>query len=487
MSGIPTNIITVQFPDDGGDPAGGGGSFDSGPILDVLRGIQVNVGNINQNVRAILEVLRRMSSVRGGGGGGDGGARGGGGAMRATGGPRAGSRARFAADLLEYRRSVRGGAALGDIMRESHAELLGRYTADRESLSPRELRAATRLRGVEVLGEQVAARGAAAQQREQARQAREQARTAAQQQREQLRMQREQARAAARQATAGVRAAGRRMTGSMMSRMDDLRRRAATPGATVATLDLTEEEQAVLAGRASPSGLPGTRAHFRNVAGVVGRMNQQPAAAPRMSIGGGVMALVTLVGRVLSVIGLVMGAVSTIVKLVMAPSKFAEDERRGFARIDPIFANLEAQVSIQRLRTSMMVAQNPNVRASQTDFAASQIALSHASVPVRSTLSQAMSYVGKQINYYLAGASIAWSGLVNMNLSQMAVGYAIAFDLDLFRGLSARQYYLSTLNTQSNLQFMVEPLVSMTAGRFDPNRPYMGKNANKSNWWTGRP
>lgn len=63
MADIPTHNLVFQFPDDGGgDPARGGGDGGMSAVLDVLRHIQVNVGAINGNVRAILETLRTISS-----------------------------------------------------------------------------------------------------------------------------------------------------------------------------------------------------------------------------------------------------------------------------------------------------------------------------------------------------------------------------------------------------------------------------------------
>ena len=51
MSDVPVNIVEVRMID--AAPDGGGGS-DFGPMLEALWGIQINVGNINNNVRAIL-------------------------------------------------------------------------------------------------------------------------------------------------------------------------------------------------------------------------------------------------------------------------------------------------------------------------------------------------------------------------------------------------------------------------------------------------
>jgi len=63
MADIPTHNLVFQFPDDGGgDPARGGGDGGMNSVLETLKHIQVNVGAINGNVRAILDTLRRIAT-----------------------------------------------------------------------------------------------------------------------------------------------------------------------------------------------------------------------------------------------------------------------------------------------------------------------------------------------------------------------------------------------------------------------------------------
>lgn len=494
MSGIPTNIITVQFPDDGGDPAGGGGSFDSGPILDVLRGVQVNVGNINQNVRAILEVLRRMSTMRGGAAGAAGTRASGDRARGEMAGRRAGSRARFSSDIMEYRQAIRGGARLGDIMRESHEDLLGRYRADRESLSPRELRAATRLRGVELFGEQVAGRTEAAAERinlrDQMRAQRDAIRAQRAAQRAAAQAQREQTRAAARAAAENVRGSRNRMAGDMASRMAELRRRAAMPGANLTSLGITEEEWAVMQGRASPSGLPGTRAHFRGIGGMVAGMAPAPPGQ-QMSMGAGIMRMVTMVGRVLATAGMVVGLLTRIWQALNAMSRMAMEQRQNFSRIDPVFATMEAQYRVAALKADMMVAQDPSVRAAQQQFTNAQIARTQTGVGFRKAGSIIMAQIGTAYENFMLGLELTIGGLLSGNLQQWALGQTsmIGFLFGPVIGAYIQSWVLSqiTKNAPTQNQYMIAPLIAMTGGRFDVNRAYVGRNATKDNWWTGRP
>jgi hypothetical protein len=488
MSGIPTNIITIQMPP-GSDPAGGDGGYDFGPMLDVMKGVQLNVGSINQNVKAILEVLKRMSSMRGGPSSA---ARGG--SVAASVSPKAGSRARFAADLLEYRKMIRGGESLGGVMRQSHAELLARYKANRESLSARELRAATRLRSVEIFGESVAAQNAAT---EAAAKARQEAKA----QREAIRAQRESARAARAQQSADLRASRSRMTNSMAQRVADLRRQAGMPGATVSSIGLTDEERAVLAGEASPSGLPGTRAHFRAVGGIVDQLGAgegAPAPAPGRfsSMAGGVMRIVTMVGRVLSVAGMVTSLLGKIWGAVRSFSQAAMASRAYFSRIDPVFATLEAQFQIGQLLADMRVASSPSVRSAATQFTATQLARQRAEVPIRKAWEVTKFSVGTLYEQAMFGGSLLLGGAISGDARSALLGLASLSTINLHAfGLGSINQYVQSLilrlaggnNTASANALFIGDLVDMTGGRFSTTSPYMGPKANASNWWGARP
>jgi hypothetical protein len=490
MSDVPVNIVEVRMID--AAPDGGGGS-DFGPMLEALRGIQINVGNINNNVRAILEVLRRCCSGRGGGG-----ALGprpsGGGSTAATGSARRlGSRMRFAADLMEYRTAVRRGAALGDVMRPEHSELLARFRADREAMSGRELRAAMKLRSIDLMGEGIAGRATAAAERQALRDA--------------MRAQREQARAARAEQTATLRTARNRMANSMANRVDELRRRARMPGMTPAGLGLTPEEQAVMSGQASPSGLPGTRAHFRSIRGIVDPLRvanapptAPPAAAPRMTLIGGVMQIVTAVGRVLSVGTLIFGLVSKIMGALKALSQAAMQERSLFSRIDPVFATMEAQYMIGNLKAQMNVARNPAVRASAIEFTQAQLARQQAQVPLRIFGSTIRNKFASQYERAMLGVELMFGGMLTGSGQSFSQGFGLMITsaLTASPGTSVFGQYLGQLIQSSILRSMmaqtatsnamfVAPLEQMTSGRFSTRQPYMGRGATAANWWTARP
>jgi hypothetical protein len=497
MSGIPTNIITVQFPDDGGgDPAGNGG-FDMQPMLDALRGIQINVGSINANVKAILEVLRRMSSMRPSGGGGtrgDGGEAGGRGS--ATSNRRASSRARFAADILEYRKAIRSGRPLSEVMRASHADLLEEYRSNREGLSAGRLRAATRLRGVEVFAEGFEARASQKAANESLRAQMKDAREAAKRERERLRVE-----AAAHRAS--VRAGRSRMSNSMAQRLSELRKKAGMPGATTASIGLSPEEQAVLAGEASPSGLPGTRSYFRGVEGIARGLQTPPPlpAAPVSrwtSMAGGVMRLVTSVGRVLAVAGMITALVAKIWGIMKFMSSSAQAQRQGFAKVDPVFAAMEAQYRISSLMSDIAVARDPAVRQSMQNFTNAQMARSQGQVPLRRAWARISSYGGAQYEGMMSALEMTVGGLLGGDMRIWSLGMMSQFGYLAQLaipglGIGVNQYVQSYVQSQltagvknANQLFMGD-IASMTAGRFSESQAYMGKNASARNWWTARP
>lgn len=496
MSGIPTNIITIQFPEGGGsgDPAGGTGGFDGGPMLDVLKGIQINVGSINTNVKAILDVLRRIASLRPSGGAGA--------AAGAAG--RAGGRAPgqpgFAGEILEYRRQIRMGAAFAGIIKPGHAELLRQYREGAEGMDPADLSRAVRLRSVEIMGEfsertrvtNAARAQAKAQAAEQKKAAADAARAAKMQAREQMRAQ-----------SAEIRASRLRMQGGMASRLEYLRMRASMPGMNVAGLGLTDEERAVLSGESSPSGLPGTRTFFRGVRGVVGQVEanaaaeEAPAPGRFSTIAGGVMRIVTTVGRVLAVGGMLIGLVQRIVGMVRMMSQLAMAQRSAFAGLDPVFATAEAQYRIGALKADIEVARNPGVRSAMQGFTNIQLARQRVQIPLRTIGSQTMYNLGSVYESGLMGVEAFFGGLVSGNmrtagLGFMSMAFASPFMIPFSSLTSSLQSWISSQilgqsRTSSNAMF-IDPLVSMTAGRFDVSRPYGGvRNATKDNWWTGRP
>jgi hypothetical protein len=406
--------------------------------------------------------------------------------------PKAGSRARFAADLLEYRKMIRGGESFGGMMRQSHAELLARYKSNRESLSARELRAATRLRSVEIFGESVAAQNAAT---EAAAKARQEAKS----QKEAIRAQREAARAARAQQSADLRSSRSRMTNSMAQRVSDLRRKAGMPGATVSGIGLTDEEKAVLAGEASPSGLPGTRAHFRAVGGIVdqlGNAGGAPAPAPGRfsSMAGGVMRIVTMVGRVLSVAGMVTSLLGKIWGVLRSFSQSAMASRAYFSRIDPVFATLEAQFQIGQLLADMRVASSPMARGAATQFTSTQLARQRAEVPIRKAWEVTKFSLGTMYEQVMFGGSLLLGGVLSGDGRNAMLGLT---SLAMFNapGLGFINAYVQSLilrlaggnNTASANALFIGDLVDMTGGRFSTTSPYMGPKANASNWWGARP
>jgi hypothetical protein len=488
MSGIPTNILEVNFND--------GGDGDRDPdvemraVIDALRGVQNSVAAISANVRAILETLRVIarSGVRGGGGGGGGrggGGAGGGGRGAGGGGP-AGT---FGADILEYRTRMQRSAGLQirDIASESHRALLTRYhdEGERSRMTRQEMSQALSLRRLEIFGEQQSGSITAEAARVMYREERERVRTAM--------------RDARRNEVADVRAAGRRMSSEMQQRLDDLRAQARLPGATAASIGLTAQEQAVLAGQASPSGLPGTRGYFRGVRRIVEGL-EAPVPAPEAPQGrfAGVMGIITVIGRVLSVARLISGLIQTILGFIRSIVQGAENQRKAFAAIDPFFAMQQAQVEIGAIRSNMAVAQSPLVRSTAAEFTQMQLARQQAGIPLRQYGSAARNKLATRFESYFLSLELFYGGLYTLNTNSIGsgLGFAAAAYIDTtiigaggFLGDYIRQALIKFLNTSpaTNNQLFIDDLRSMTGGRFEPDRAYPMRNGNQTNWWTGRP
>jgi hypothetical protein len=314
-----------------------------------------------------------------------------------------------------------------------------------------------------------------------------------------MRQQRAASAAARRAQAEAVRASKLRMSGSMAERISELRRRMNIPGATSLDLGLTSEEQDVLAGRASPSGLPGTRAHFRAIGGMVQSLAPAPPPARRpQTMWGGVMQMVTMVGRILAVGGMVLSFLGRIWGALKAISAATMAQRQEFSRIDPIFAQMEAQYRISALRADIAVAQSPMLRQAMQQFTNTQIARSAAGVPVRQAMSTIRTAAGTFFERFLLGYELVAGGALSGNTTNLGLGYlsVIGNTLGLANPVFAllNQYLQSWIVSQvtkngnlTNNKHMIDPLVSMTAGRFDVNRPYVGKGAGASNWWWGTP
>jgi hypothetical protein len=486
MSSIPTNVITVNFPDDGGG-GGGDSNADIRSIMETLRHVQAHIASINTNVRSILETLRRCCA-RGGmrpGGGGGGGGRGGG-MSEAERSMRGNLNRSFGAAMIEARYTSRMNPRMTtrDILHPTHYNLLERFMSDPSELSASEQARGARLRAFDLsvrarnLGEagRNASAGARIAARQQAAAARQQAAAA-----------RQQAADAAAAAAAATAAAGRRMQGGMAARIDELRRRAAMPGATVASLGLTAEEQAVLSGQASPSGLPGTRAHARAVAGVVAGV--QAANAPQQG-GGGVIAMVTGIGRVVATMNLIVGLIKTGIDAIMWGSRQTRSNISGFSRLDPFMAKLNTGMMLSDMFSEIQTARDPNVRMAMSKYANAQISNTAAFQGMKNWWTQETAEIGKFGTQIGTLGSILGGGAENMS------------DMDQWKYLGSFFYpwgedvrdkidskyatqRIAEMRGAGNAMFLND-LNAMTGGRFQADLSATVSGGGRNNWWTGR-
>jgi hypothetical protein len=277
----------------------------------------------------------------------------------------------------------------------------------------------------------------------------------------------------------------------------------AVTGATTASIGLSPEEQSVLAGEASPSGLPGTRSYFRGVEGIA-RGLQTPTPLPAApasrwtSMAGGVMRLVTSVGRVLAVAGMITALVAKIWGIMKFMSSSAQAQRQGFAKVDPVFAAMEAQYRISSLMSDIAVARDPTVRQSMQNFTNAQMARSQGQVPLRRAWARISAYGGAQYEGMMSALEMTVGGLLGGDMRIWSLGAVSQFGYLAQLaipglGIGVNQYIQSYVQSQltagvknANQLFMGD-IASMTAGRFSESQAYMGKNANARNWWTARP
>lgn len=494
MSDISSGSIDINL-HTGDDGSGRGPDGDMKVVIETLRNVQQGVASISQNVRAILETLRVIARGAGGGRSGGGGDRGGGGAPAAGGG--GGGNGLFASDILEYRNRMSRtmGLRISDIASTEHKALLGRYHTERESLDPAQMRQALGLRRLEIFGEEQAGRltaeSAKAMYRSEALKAKEQIRAQREAQREAARQARVAAQEAARQAKADLQGARNRMSGYQGARLADLRRRAALPGATVASLGLTDEERALASGEASPSGLPGTRAYAGGVRGIVSSLEAEasPKATSARERGSDAF---RSIGRILATLSMIGSFIKTIISMVRYFPELAKQQRSELARVDPVIAQYGAQAMIAGLQDKIIMARDPGMRAAYAGFTQSELSYLESTRMIRSHGRQYVAYAGSRSNEILGGLGLAYEGLVSGDISKILLGLGGAsgnlIGIDLPGNIMFRQYMAARLAAQGNAvrSLFIGDLVGMTGGRFSTSVAYPGRQAGEA-WWNARP
>lgn len=439
MSGIPTSIINVNFPDDGGDPAGGGGGSNSDMkvVQDILRNVQASVATINQNVRSILEAVRKIAAQK----------------------PSAVVEAVKSASK-ERTRAVRS----------ERLKVERVYQVDpRKQIIPY-------AGGQWTWGEREdEMRSAARSYRERAPQPITDVR---------------------RLLTGTTYPSGAPLAlGSAGMRPPITNPRFLLPS-SVPTRALTVLPPPMpLAPAAPPSPTPPAPPPPPPPR-PPGPMPDPGGEAPgfMQSVGN----VISIVGRVLSVGRLIMGVLSEINNAVKAIMKFATDQRKILSRVDPVIAQQEAQLMIARLRQDIAVGQDPSVRSATRFMTDAEMVSMRYMTPIRALgVSLSARATGTFAGLQAMGAK-AVGGLVSGNFSQFAQAYGemtLAKLSWLFGGWLGLSSFVSkwisaqgtNTATQAN-QLFVDDLRALTG--FDPlfTQAYPQRSkirtSGAGNWWT---
>jgi hypothetical protein len=542
MADVPTNIITVNFPEDG---EGGGGNVDMRAHLEALNKLQDSVSRISVTLRSILELLRGMgtrgrnAAVAGGSSEGSGG---GGGATAALRAARIAERR----EIREARLAVRGIAArfgmTGRVgLTASQSDVYTRFQdpAQRAGMGASEFALGSGIQGVQqraAQGQAAAARAATATtQRDAARAARQQAQEAQRLARAQVREGERLARAQAREAQRLARL-NRPQTGGLspaiQARLFELQQRARTPGMA---LGLTDEENALVTGNASPVGVAGRRraagimsahrAHARRVAAA----NRPPPIRPvGAGPGGGggdeegpigsaltaFSAVLGPIGRVLAVGRMLLGAVQSIGQMIGAILAYSKEQRHSFGMVDPVIAKQNATVMIAGLMDRMAMAQNPLIRSSSGVAAQAELIRMGGTQNVRGAMTLAANYFSaswdRSIGYLGMGLEgdargiflgvsenplssfLGAFGSVGLALQGISALLGLIFgaewkaDLDakaLARVRSSTGIFVGDLHVMTGGRFSLSAAYPTQPGRMTSRGRVPGMVGNAGNWW----
>lgn len=486
MSDVPINIIdlSAHFED---EPGAGSPSpaVNMAPLTEAMRTMNVAVASINQNVRAILETLRAIarSGVRGGGGG-RGGAGGGGRAGGADDDLRSMQRQRLymarrgiSLAMTGEEQAMMRGEALPPAGQENfYSAFFG--VVDRNS-------AATSRQAAQGMREAV-----------QEQRARERAARLAE---------RERQRQLARDQRRELQAAQRRMSSGQQNRLDEIRRTMGTGGAVA----WTDEEQALLSGQASPSGLPGTRSFYRELNRLHTRYTtpppvpapagEAPGAGGGGGGGGGIRGMLGAVGAVLApvrgilaLVGTITGLAALAVKLLTTMSAIASAQRERLSRVDPVFATMEAGLMVSRLQADIQVARDPNLRASMQQLTNVQSLRAQYGVAPRAFFGRAAADAATFFETSMLGLEMSFTGLLTGNFSNMLQGFAIA-QASMFGpqiGGMIQNLLLSNMTAQARMSsngMFRDDLNALTNGVAFGSTPYGrwrgGAPKTAGDWW----
>lgn len=445
MADIPTHNLVFQFPDDGGgDPARGGGDGGMSSVLETLKHIQVNVGAINGNVRAILDTLRRI----------------------ATSG-----------------RSLGGEAGIGS--REGRGAGVGVervfHVDPRKAIVP--------YRGAE--GQRVGGEEAFSPSRiyaENLRRAR--------------RMNRVQMLPPASETGLTVwQPPTARIIGTVVYPETDPRYML-PPGAQSG-----RSSAIALAGGSGGTQGPGGALALRQQGGplalrraVADAVERRPSPPPFMGPQSSDMIL--LFGRMLAVVQMIRMTLGTIKDAIAYFPRTAIQNRQELGKYGLSFAQMNAEMRVAEIIDKYKIANNASVVASGQRFTDKQMIALEATRSLRAFGTQAAFSIGGLVLDKFSDIGMIAEGMLNGDNRIGGLGaYGIMRGTLLFQlgrmmfpdkftaadiAYNGYRNQLLQQARQSQVGMFVDPLVEMTGGRFSMDRAYPG-NSNETNWWSSRP
>lgn len=234
-----------------------------------------------------------------------------------------------------------------------------------------------------------------------------------------------------------------------------------------------------------------------------------PPTAPTPSgagAGGGInaMNLLTMVGRVLSVIQLISGFIRRIAEMIKRVIDASRALRANFATVDAPTAMMQAQIQIAQLRDNIILARAS--RGASAAFTREELLNIETTRMARFFGGAATSVVGAGLLRAGSNLGMIFEGIVGADSKAFSAGMVGmmgytpigAFLKSMFPQIDAA--YNAYINGRINQAratvngVFIDDLSEMTAGRFDPDRAYpsmRGGNrrplATANNWWEFRP
>jgi hypothetical protein len=208
---------------------------------------------------------------------------------------------------------------------------------------------------------------------------------------------------------------------------------------------------------------------------------------------GAIMALVSGVGKVIATISMIGTAIRTIVSFVRYVPSLAVEMRERMGNVSVPMAQMNMNVRMAEIMDQMKIANNRGVVSSFANMSKAQIEFITMSRPLRTAFTQAVGNIGAQM-YSLGGAAATFmSGLMGFDMQAIIAGFGgmrgyglpgdsvgkMIYDAYVMQQMAGQR---STFASQFEADLNV-----MTAGRFSTSSAYTSKAANKRNWWDYRP